>query len=80
MSFVELIRHIHSEFDATWLSGWSKFQGLRIDCTWTPLWDTGVGMQTEGTIEPSVNNSFPTQSSKKLQFEAVDLSSRLIGL
>ena len=34
----------------------------------------------QGTIEPSINNSFPAQSSKKLQLETLDLDSRLIGL
>ena len=33
-----------------------------------------------GTIEPSVNNSFPTRSGEKLQLETLDLDSRLISL
>ena len=33
-----------------------------------------------GMIEGSVNNSFPTQSGKKLQLETLALDSRLIGL
>jgi len=33
-----------------------------------------------GTIEGSVNNSFPTRSGKKLQLETLDLDSRRIGL
>ena len=33
-----------------------------------------------GTIEPSVNNGFPTRSGKRQQLETLDLESRLIGL
>ena len=35
---------------------------------------------TRGTIEPSVNNGFPTRSGTRLQLETLDLDSRLIGL
>ena len=35
---------------------------------------------TQGTIEPFVNNSFPTRSGKKLELEMLDLNSGLIGL
>ena len=33
-----------------------------------------------GVIEPSVNNGFSTQSSKKLQLEMLNIDSKLIGL
>ena len=33
-----------------------------------------------GVIEPSINNGFSTQSSKKLQLEMLNIDSKLIGL
>ena len=35
---------------------------------------------TRGTIEPFVNNGFPTRSGKSLKLETLDIDSRLTGL
>ena len=53
-------------------------------------WSSGGGEQeratknrtplARGTIEPSINNGFPTRSGKRLQLEMLDLDSRVIGL